>query len=119
MTPVLFANPELAKMIDIPQALDLDDLRGPEIRFHGKLLGWMERSGGDAVDGQYLPAGFWDVSWDGNAKGCRVPKVVHQPTGSSKRYAKIAHRTLGNIWVEFDDRTGPEWLKNVMASNGM
>ena len=120
MSPVMFANPELAKAIEIPEALPLDDLRGPEIRFNGKLLGWLERSGGDAKDGKVLPGGFWACDWDKDgSKGVRVPMVVHQPTGSKDRFAKIEHRTLGRIWVLFDDRQGPEWLKNVMESNGM
>lgn len=116
MTPVLFANPELSLMISIPQALPLDDLRGPELWFDGHLIGWSELPC-DAVEGQHLPGGFWDC-FDSKGEPIKVPKVVHQPTGSDVRYAKVESKQLGRYWTIFDDRDGKLWNQMLSQLGG-
>ncbi len=108
MIPVMFpVNPELASMLDIPEALPLDDLRGKELWFHGQFLGWQELSYPDGKNEKYLPGGYWERLINGEL--VKIPKVVHQPTGSSIRYAKVEHKELGRFWVIFDDRDGRLW----------
>lgn len=107
MIPVMFANPELASMIDIPNCLPLNDLRGEPIYERNQIVAWHELRWGDAEFNQFLPADSWRRLIDGIITF--IPFIVHQPTGSSTSYAKIRHKRLGRVWVEFDGRDGPKW----------
>lgn len=108
MIPVMFnINSELNRMLEIPEALPLDDLRGSELWFHGQFLGWQELPNPDGVGGKYLPGGYWEKLINGEL--IKIPKVVHQPTGSVVRYAKVEHKELGRFWIIFDDRDGRLW----------